>query len=487
MKNVSHKNLGSFLAFNDEWFSRHQSLLLFLLNHKTTKYWFRWVLRIKRCDIGINTLITEIKSNRFSYGNYYYRNKKGQLCEQITTDFRTHPKYGKRLYFAFKPFWWLIHFWDWAVADRWLPRLSYGFSTLTAYPDAGTGGTTVDGIMSHYAAGSSFATLRAAAGNGSDDTSSTGNTISLEADSTTTMDYMSRAIFIFDTSSIGDTDTVSDAVLSLYGEGKADAMGITPSINIYTSTPASNNDLVNGDYAQVGSTAQCDTAISYAGWSTAGYNDFTFNSTGRGNISKTGVSKFGARNANYDAANSAPSTPYSGTGISRLRSYFADEAGTSKDPKLVVTYSASTAWTQDCNEIVTMVDSISKRPTKVLAEVATIVESFVSTRIVVQVFNEILTITDNLTKTIVKVFNEVATVVEATTKMITKALRETVTMIDSLARTIIKTFTEQLSIVETLNRWLNGSSTFWTGQSKNSSSWSNENKNSSSWTNEDKT
>jgi len=65
------------------------------------------------------------------------------------------------------------------------------------------------------------------------------------------------------------------------------------------------------------------------------------NATGRGNVSLTGISKFGSRNANYDVANSAPAfTAFASNGI---QIYFADQAGTANDPKLVVTYTLPSA------------------------------------------------------------------------------------------------------------------------------------------------
>jgi len=100
---------------------------------------------------------------------------------------------------------------------------------------------------------------------------------------------------------------ISAAVLSLYGRNKTDDLSITPNVDIYTSAPASNTALANGDFDSLGSTSQTGSPITYADFSISGYNAFTFNSTGRGNISKTGISKFGSRNANYDVANSAPS------------------------------------------------------------------------------------------------------------------------------------------------------------------------------------
>jgi hypothetical protein len=128
---------------------------------------------------------------------------------------------------------------------------------------------------------------------------------------------------------------ISAAVLSLYGTLKSDGLSATPDTNVCSSAPASNTVLVAGDFDSLGATAFA-TAIAYAAWSTAGFNDFTLNASGVANISLTGVSKFGARNFNYDAINNAP--PWVSLGLSRTQFATADSAN---DPKLVVTYTLS--------------------------------------------------------------------------------------------------------------------------------------------------
>ena len=220
---------------------------------------------------------------------------------------------------------------------------SVGNTTSTFYPDPHTESTSVDGIaITNYGAGSgeSWATNVAAAGAAADDTDTTIKVASMLCDTVTDKwRRIFRGFFLFDTSALPDTDTISSAVLSLYGSGKDDALSNTPNVDIYTSTPASNTALVAGDYAQVGSVSQTGTAITYAGWSTSAYNDFTFNATGIGNVSKTGVSKFATRNVNYDVANVAPT--WGSAGEYNLICISADTAGTSTDPKLVVVHSAA--------------------------------------------------------------------------------------------------------------------------------------------------
>lgn len=149
-----------------------------------------------------------------------------------------------------------------------------------------------------------------------------------------------RSIIVFDTSSLPDTDTIDSAVLSLFGTAKLDNLSVAPNVDIYTSTPTDDTNIDAADYSQVGTTSQTGSPISYASYSASAYNDFTFNATGKGNISKTGKSKFSVRNANYEVSGSAPS--WTSNAISYCQSYSVDQTGTANDPKLVVEHSVTT-------------------------------------------------------------------------------------------------------------------------------------------------
>jgi hypothetical protein len=145
---------------------------------------------------------------------------------------------------------------------------------------------------------------------------------------------LSRTIVLFNTGALGAGATVSSATFSLYGETKEDAMGCTPNITVYASVPNSNTDLIASDYGTLGSTAFA-TAITYADWSSAGYNDYSLNASGLAAISLTGVTKLGTRNANYDVSGDEPA--WSNSVAAWLYSW-ASEKGAGYKPKLVVTY-----------------------------------------------------------------------------------------------------------------------------------------------------
>lgn len=212
-------------------------------------------------------------------------------------------------------------------------------TTTTAYPDPNPETTTTDGNAYQNSAGTDWTSLRNSAGNAANDTNANDFCVRIDSTAVSTLwAIIVRSIFLFDTSSIPDTDTVSAATMSLYGTGQTDNLAITPNINLYTSTPASNTAIANGDYAQVAGTAK-STAITYAGWSITGYNDFALSDLTI--VSQTGVTKLGVRNAAYDVANSSPT--WGSNTFSQLKCYFADQTGTTNDPKLVVTHAAAAA------------------------------------------------------------------------------------------------------------------------------------------------
>lgn len=323
------------IVFGKQWFERHQGKLLLLLNSTLTKRWFRWVMRIRSYDCPLETKINHISPNSFTYGA-----RATSEGVEMTTDFRTHEKFGKRLYHAFKPLWYAMHAWDSLFGC--VHELDFGFSTLTAYPDAGTGATTVDGTVSRIVASETWATIIAGAGTNVSASSDPLNPVRISASSTSNQfSRCTRSIFTFDTSGIGAGQTISAAIFSLNGTAKQDDLSTTPDINVYGSTPAANNSLANADYGQTGSSAYA-TAITYGSWSTAGYNDFTFNGTGIAAISTSGVTALATRNANYDVAAVQPN--WVSSNVSSFTCNFADAAGTSTDPKLVVTYSAASTF-----------------------------------------------------------------------------------------------------------------------------------------------
>jgi len=314
------------VVFSKEWFAKYNKQICWLANSFVGQF----VFRFKKFGHYIENRIVKITPNSVCE---FMGMKEGKI--EVKEHFFGRNEYAIRLQNVFYPIWITFHIWD--IITRPVPQLNLGFDTLTVYPDADPETTSVDGFCVNKPGGTpTWSDVANGAGTGANTNAGFNNCILISAGP----DYWKEVVhgfFLFDTSALTSEATISAAVLSLYGQNKADSFTtpIAPNINIYTSNPASNTDLVAGDYDSAGSTAQCDTAITYSGYSTSSYNDFTLNSTGRGNVSKTGISKFSTRNANYDVADSAPT--FEANKFSFLYTYFADNG--SNKPKLVVTYS----------------------------------------------------------------------------------------------------------------------------------------------------
>jgi len=212
--------------------------------------------------------------------------------------------------------------------------------TETFYPDAHPESTSVDGQVFHQE-GSPYLTwaqLTAAAGSSCSDASDylqvswycepgPGNNI----------DFLIRSILLFDTSPLGNSAVISQAKLYVYGHEKLDPSDDKPNINVYPSDPASDIVLEAGDFDSLGATPFCDIPIAYDNWSLTDYNIFTLNVAGIAAISKTGVTKLGLRNANYDVAVVKPT--WLGGYTTRIVGCAA-EKGDDFRPRLTITYRA---------------------------------------------------------------------------------------------------------------------------------------------------
>jgi hypothetical protein len=312
----------NYLAFNKEWFNKHQKKLFWLLNTPGICVWFRWVLCIDSKEI-----INRIEPNAYWFG----ARRRGDGTE-VRADFRTHWKYSKRLYYAFKPLWWSMHVWD-LLVDGLVPQLSFGFDTLTAFPDPDPETTTVDGRVLRQVVSESFSTIRAGAGTLAEPSSATPRVGIFASGTVDEYTNLERYIALFDTSSIDDANTISAATFSLMGFAKGETI-TGQSVGVVASTPASNTDLVAADYSQLGITRFAGD-LTIASFSITGYNDFAFNASGLAAISKTGITKLGVC-VSCDLDNTAPTWVSTGNARANFRS--ADQAGTTEDPKLVITH-----------------------------------------------------------------------------------------------------------------------------------------------------
>lgn len=308
------------IVFSKEWFEYYQSKLLWFAN---TRYG-RWVLRIhgNRSDVGKNK-ITKIEPHAITW------KENGQY----KTEFRTHAKFSKRLYYGLKPLWHLIHLWDIQIANRLNTALNLGFDTLIFYPDAHPETSSVDGYIYKSGSDVTFATIRSSSGTARDDSGTALNVKLVAGGTTDRFAQMQRAFVLFDTASLPSNSIVTDAYVDIYSNGfKYNYLGET-TLDIVSSNPASNTALSISDYSSIGSTSF--GSISYSNFQ-SGYNRFTLNASGISNVSIGGVSKF-ALTLGWDVAASFTGT-WSAYQYTQYTMQSKEYLGTSNDPRLTVGY-----------------------------------------------------------------------------------------------------------------------------------------------------
>lgn len=200
-------------------------------------------------------------------------------------------------------------------------------ATLTVYP---VPNTTVSGVVGNGGS-NNWTTIRNAATGATATKDPTSSVI--ESRISGGNYYIERGAFLFDTSALTSGATISAVSLFLCSTADgAYANQDTTTLEIVSSNPAANNNLTTADYDQFGTTSFSSKALSAWTTSNGTYNEFVLNASGIAAISKTGVTKLGVV-IGRDFNNQAP------TGINQVYMYFSGESGTTKDPKLVITYS----------------------------------------------------------------------------------------------------------------------------------------------------
>lgn len=218
---------------------------------------------------------------------------------------------------------------------------------LTVYPDANPESTSVDGNVVMTSVGSAWSTIRDGSG-----TSATDEDVSLPltwgcGTSSNTYSYLSRGVFLFDTSDILEGYTITSAVLHINytnsvssGYSFFDISGYA--IHLVASSPGSNTELVAGDYDSLGTTDLSDTTMGLGGLIMAGFPrvwDLPLNADGLASITKEGVTKLGLR-FSFDIGDTAPvwiSDAY-------YEFYFDSAEVESGYPQLVITYTGDSKY-----------------------------------------------------------------------------------------------------------------------------------------------
>ena len=213
-----------------------------------------------------------------------------------------------------------------------------GSTVSTFYPDPDVETNSWDGTGIR-GADSGWASMRDGVGDACADSGTITQLARFDGAATENVwNVMVRGIFGFDTSALG-SDTIDAAVFSVAGSSKSDVYN--QSVVLDVPSPSSTTACSNSDYDATGWDAveQAARIDVTAYLLSAQYNDFTLNSTGEGNINGSGVTWFGLR-LSGDFDNVEPT--WSGSEV-KVNGYWADNTGTTSDPKLVVTHTASAA------------------------------------------------------------------------------------------------------------------------------------------------
>jgi len=207
-----------------------------------------------------------------------------------------------------------------------------GDDTFT--PDPNPEVTSVDGDVTRGGPGEAWNTIQgaatgvAAASNAGDIESGWGT-----AGGANTWGMLVRGFLLFDTSVIPDTATVISATVRVFGTTKQDERPWGDlTWNVYSSGPATNTTLVIADYNKVGTTPFA-TPITYAAYDDGGWNTFTLNAAGLAAIDVASITRFGTREATYDAPDIVPT--WSASDVARIIFQSADGANA---PELVVVF-----------------------------------------------------------------------------------------------------------------------------------------------------
>ena len=168
-------------------------------------------------------------------------------------------------------------------------------TTSIFFPDAHPESTSVDGWAARAAAIESWTAVRTGAGSTHQDLSTTART-ELTSDGPTVGDWIAlrRGIALFDTSSLPDADVILSATFGIVNTLIQDPFAGGDSLSLVESTPASNIDLANSDYGNVGTTKQApDLVLAEMVGDGLTYNVFKLNATGLASIDAAGITKFG--------------------------------------------------------------------------------------------------------------------------------------------------------------------------------------------------
>lgn len=307
--------------FDAQWFNDHQSVILWLVNAI-------WPLRtLSRWMLRVTSALPICKITPSSYTTILGNGHRKSV-------FYTHAKHSKRVYYALAPLWWTLHFLDWAILDWALPALSFGFGTLTAYPQVSGGGgnVTCDGYVELDGYGTWAQFHDATDGSTASTTAATAISVQVKA-AAGASSYVNirRSAYTFDTSAIGVGESVLSADFYLYATAKAQTFpGYNTGIYLVNYGATANNITI-ADFDQFGVASY--GSVTWESITLAAYNAIALNGDGVLAVNVTGVTTLGLRQGN-DFANIAPT--WASNAVVSITSSYVDETGTGQDPYLEV-------------------------------------------------------------------------------------------------------------------------------------------------------
>ena len=218
-----------------------------------------------------------------------------------------------------------------------------GSSTLVFHPDADPESTCIDGIVQVFSQNIRWNSAKSRTnGTSVGSTAATRSIVDNSVfDFAGNLDFtiLLRSYFLFDTSSISPETEIISATLSIYSTGSGNiglAGFFQANLVLLSSNPQSNIDLVLSDYSRTrfGSTPLAPILSIATFNASIEYHDFLLNTDGLSNLILGGVSKFGFRGeSDYD---DDPVNPFGAEITSGGSGYFADQLGSTQDPRLVI-------------------------------------------------------------------------------------------------------------------------------------------------------
>lgn len=325
------------MVFDDKWFKQKQGLLLWIANSPFRSMFLK-ILGVKDNGLPIVNIVPNgivyVKEDKYVAVLY-----SGDIISKI-------------LYKKLKPFWEMLHTIDIELINKIFPKYNLGFDSVPFFPSAGTGGSSCDGYIQTVDAytytwtdlrNSSFYTANAV-------------TTNLNIGYDKYFGFLSRGVFVFDTSILPDLGEINLATLSLSSGNYSydgqycgtkckescsypclcncyETLGtVYLTVREFTKTGSTVPNIQSADWFSFGDT---DLSNSISGANTS--LQFPLNTTGLTQINKTGVTKLGVMVREDKNGSPDPSTTYWSywTNV-----YTADLNIASLAPTLTVVYSS---------------------------------------------------------------------------------------------------------------------------------------------------